>query len=68
MRSRSSDSSRQSGIHSSGNSATDKFQKTEGVVRRSRAVVDLAKDEIDEMVSGRMAPAHDHPNALIDKE
>jgi prevent-host-death family protein len=36
--------------------------------RRSRAVVDLTKLEIEQMASSRMGPEHDHLNALLDNE
>ena len=41
----------------------------EGAIgRRGRAVVDMRKEEIEQMAVARMAPTHDHLNALLDKE
>ena len=37
-------------------------------VRRSRAVVDMSEEEIGEIAASRMAPEHDHLNALRDEE
>jgi prevent-host-death family protein len=36
--------------------------------RRGRAVADMTKEEIEQMATGRMAPEHDHLNALMDEE
>jgi prevent-host-death family protein len=46
----------------------EEFQRIKAYARRSRAVADLSKDEVDEMLAGRMSPEHDHLNALLDKE
>lgn len=48
--------------------AFEEMQRLSASVRRSRAVADMTKDEIDQMTSGRMAPEHDHLNALLDEE
>ncbi|HEY6430981.1 MAG TPA: hypothetical protein VIZ17_03295 [Acetobacteraceae bacterium] len=36
--------------------------------RRSRAVVDMTKEEIEQMEANRMAPEHEHLNKLLDEE
>jgi len=36
--------------------------------RISRAVVDMTEAEIEKMTAGRMAPEHDHLNALLDQQ
>ncbi len=46
----------------------EELQRLKAMVRRSRAVADLTKDEIDQMTAGCMAPEHDHLNALPDEE
>lgn len=46
----------------------EEIQRIKAYARRSRAVVDLSKGEIDEMLAGRMSPEHDHLGALLDKE
>ena len=46
----------------------EEMQRLKAFVRRSRAVTDLSKEEIDRMTAGRMDPEHDHLNALLDKE
>jgi prevent-host-death family protein len=46
----------------------EQLQRLKAFARRSRAVADLTKEEIDQMAAGRMAPEHDHLNALLDKE
>ena len=38
------------------------------LARRSRAVADMTKEEMEQMAASRMAPEHDHLNALLDKE
>ena len=46
----------------------EEMQRLKAYARRSRAVVDMTKDEIEQMTASRMAPEHDHLNALLDKE
>ncbi len=46
----------------------EEMQRLKAFLRRSRAVADLTRDEIDRMATGRMAAEHDHLNALLDKE
>jgi prevent-host-death family protein len=46
----------------------EEMQRLKVYARRSRAVVDMTKDEIEQMAASRMAPEHDHLNALLDKE
>jgi prevent-host-death family protein len=46
----------------------EEMQRIKAYARRSRAVVDMTKDEIEQMAASRMAPEHDHLNALLDKE
>ncbi len=46
----------------------EELQRLRAYARRSRAVVDMTKEEIEQMAAGRMAPEHDHLNALLDKE
>ena len=46
----------------------EEMQRLKAYIRRSRAVVDMTKDEIEQMAASRMAPEHDHLNALLDKE
>jgi prevent-host-death family protein len=46
----------------------EEMQRLKAYARRSRAVVDMTKDEIEQMADSRMAPEHDHLNALLDKE
>lgn len=46
----------------------EEMQCLKAHARRSRAVVDMTKEEIEQMAAGRMAPEHDHLNALLDKE
>jgi hypothetical protein len=48
--------------------AFEEMQRLKAVVRCSRAVADMTKDEIDQMTAGRMGTEHDHLNALLDKE
>ena len=45
----------------------EEMQRIKASARRSRAVVDMTKEEIDRMAAGRMAPEHDHLNALLDE-
>jgi prevent-host-death family protein len=46
----------------------DEMQRLKAYARRSRAVADMTKDEIEQMAASRMSPEHDHLNALLDKE
>ena len=46
----------------------EEMQRLKAFARRSRAVADMTKDEIDQMAAGRMGTEHDHLNALLDKE
>ena len=46
----------------------EEIQRLKAFVRRSRAVADLSKEEIDPMTAGRMGSEHDPLNALLDKE
>ena len=46
----------------------EEMQRLKAYARRSRAVVDMTVDEIEQMGASRMAPEHDHLNALLDKE
>ena len=43
------------------------MQRLKAYARRSRAVVDMTKDEIEQMTAGRMSSEHDHLNALLDE-
>lgn len=45
----------------------EEMQRIKAFARRSRAVADMTKEDIDRMTAGRMAPEHDHLNALLDK-
>ena len=46
----------------------EEMQRLKTLARRSRAVADMTKEEIEQMAASRMAPEHDHLNALLDKE
>jgi prevent-host-death family protein len=46
----------------------EELQRLKAFARRSRAVVDLSKEEIDQMTVGRMSAEHDHLNALLDEQ
>ena len=46
----------------------EEMQRLKAYVRRSRAVADLTEQEIDQIAASRMAPEHDHLNALLDGE
>jgi prevent-host-death family protein len=46
----------------------EEMQRLKVYARRSRAVADMTKDEIEQMVASRMSPEHDHLNVLLDKE
>jgi prevent-host-death family protein len=45
----------------------EEMQRIKAFARRSRAVADMTKDEIEQMTSGRMSAEHDYLNALLDK-
>jgi prevent-host-death family protein len=44
----------------------EEMQRLKALSRRSRAVADLGKEEIDRMTASRMDAEHDHLNALLD--
>jgi prevent-host-death family protein len=46
----------------------EEMQRLKASSRRSRAVVDFTPEEIDQVTAGRMSSAHDHLNALLEKE
>jgi prevent-host-death family protein len=46
----------------------EELQRFKAHARRSRAVADMTREEIEQMAASRMAPEHDHLNALLDKE
>jgi prevent-host-death family protein len=46
----------------------EEVQRLKAFARRSRAVVDFTKKEIEQMAASRMAPEHDHLNTLLDEE
>ena len=46
----------------------EELQRIKALARRSRAVVDMTREEIEQMAATRMASEHDHLNALLDKE
>jgi PHD/YefM family antitoxin component YafN of YafNO toxin-antitoxin module len=46
----------------------EEMQRIKDAARRSWAVADMTSDEIEQMAAGRMAPDHDHLNALLDEE
>ena len=46
----------------------EEMQRLKALALRSRAVSDMTKEEVQEMAAGRMAPHHDHLNALLDIE
>jgi len=50
-------------------SATDyeELQRIKAQAQRSRAVIDMSEAEIVQMTTARMAPEHDHLNALLDE-
>ena len=45
----------------------EELQRLKAYARRSRAVVDMTKEEIEQMAASHMGPEHDHLNALLDK-
>ena len=46
----------------------EELQRLRVFSRRSRAVVDMTRTEIEEMAASRMSPEHDHLNALLDED
>lgn len=44
------------------------IQRLKAFARSSRAVVNVTENKIEEMTASRMAPEHDHLNALQDEE
>jgi prevent-host-death family protein len=48
--------------------AFEEMQRLKMSARRSRAVVDLTRQEVEQMTAGRMPAEHNHLNALLDKE
>ena len=46
----------------------ESLQRLKTTTQRSRSVAELSAAEIDEMTKGRMAPEHDHLNALMDED
>jgi len=46
----------------------EEMQRLKAYARRSRAVADMTKDEIEQMAASRMSSEHDHLNVLLDKE
>lgn len=46
----------------------EEMQRLKKLARRSRAVVDMTKAEIEEIASSRMSSEHDHLNALLDEK
>jgi hypothetical protein len=45
----------------------EEMQRLTASVRRSRAVVDLTREEIDLIAASRMTPEYDHLDALLDE-
>ncbi|MEA2732168.1 MAG: hypothetical protein QOF70_6643 [Acetobacteraceae bacterium] len=46
----------------------EELQRLKAFGRRSRAVADMTKAEIEEMAASRMSSEHDHLNRLLDEE
>jgi prevent-host-death family protein len=46
----------------------EELQRLKAFARRSQAVADLSKEEIDQMTAGRMRAEHDNLNALLDEK
>lgn len=44
------------------------LQRYKAMVERSFATAELPEEEVREIAAGRMSPAHDHLNALLDEE
>lgn len=49
-------------------SGCEEMQRLKALSGCSRAVVDLTPEEIARMAATRMAPEHDHLNALLDNK
>ena len=45
----------------------EELQRLKAFRRRSRAVADMTKEEIEQMAAGRMSPEHDHLDSLLDE-
>jgi prevent-host-death family protein len=45
----------------------EEMQRLKAFARRTRAVVYLTREEIDQIAASRMSPEHDHLNALLDE-
>jgi len=46
----------------------EEMQRLKTFVRRSRAVADMTKEEMEQIAASRMGPEHDHLNALLDEK
>ncbi len=46
----------------------EELQRIKASAQRSRAIVDMTAEEIEQMTSARMGPEHDYLNALLDSE
>lgn len=46
----------------------EELQRLKAYIRRSRAVADMTKEEIDRMTAGRMSSGHKRLNALLGKK
>jgi len=46
----------------------EELQRLKAFARRSRAVANLTKAEVEETAATSVAPEHDHLNVLLDKE
>jgi len=46
----------------------EELQRIKVSAQRSRAIVDMTAEEIEQMTSGRMGAEHDYLNALLDSE
>lgn len=46
----------------------EEMQRLKAFARRSRAVAEMTREEIEQMTAGRMDSEHDYLNALLDKE
>lgn len=46
----------------------EEMQRLKALTRRSRAVADLSKEDIERMTAARMSPEHEHLNALLDEK
>jgi prevent-host-death family protein len=46
----------------------EEMQRLKALFGRSRAVADLSPEEIEQILSSRMSPEHDHLNKLLDEE